>query len=603
MANIGEAPSPRSALSAAIHEVMKILADKFTQSLLARTMRRVPENDPSQRDEPPVPYRGHDRRAIITRHETSTGRPFFIAGFGLVLLTAVVFALGIPQSADDLVSVAGGFELSAGALGIVAATLGVVRWRLAGDARALWIGTAVGFYSVFSIALVQLLPQFYDGALLSVTWIRPVSLLVTLAVFVIALRSPEVDARLQPGITFGLALLSFIVLALLVVVSPLAGWLEQNSGEPRQAAVASIIALIWAGFATVYILRGMRDGRLIFAWYGLTMFGLTLAELTRALNNPDVGDLAVGSAIIRCIALLYAVIGVTRELQMLFANQSIRLLQTTVDTLSSHASLRAAQERQEELAHEARNALTAIEGATQTLERFRDNLDDDTRRALALAVSDEIGRLQRMVGASQQTNHPVSFRLSDIVRPQIDLVRAQGAQVETKVSDDVVAYGRPADFAEVLQNLLVNARVHGRNPISVSATSSEEHILVRVEDRGPGVPPEVRAAIFERGRRASNAPGSGLGLYLSRQLMVDQNGSLWVEDRPGGGACFVLAIPAGPTAMSLAFTDSGRLKRRSKNGHNGGQSANGHRPLNGTGAQRGDTGARARFRQAKKPLG
>jgi len=581
---------------------MKILADKFTQSLLARTMRRVPENDPSQRDEPPVPYRGHDRRAIITRHQTSTGRPFFIAGFGLVLLTAFVFALGIPRSADDLTSLAGGFELSAGALGIVAATLGVVRWRLAGDARALWTGTAVGFYSVFSIALVQLLPQFYDGAVLSASWIRPVSLLITLLVFAVALRSPEVDARLQPGITFSFALLGFVVLSLLVVTTPVAAWLEQNA-ESSQAAVSSIIALIWAGYATVFILRGMRDGRLIFAWYGLTMFGLTLAELTRALNNPNIGDLIVGSAMIRTIALLYAVVGVTRELQMLFASQSSRLLQTTVDTLSSHASLRAAQERQEELAHEARNALTAIEGATQTLERFRDNLDDDTRRALALAVSDEIGRLQRMVSTSQQTNHPVSFRLSDIVRPQIDLVRAQGAQVDAKVSDDVVAYGRPADFAEVLQNLLVNARVHGRNPITVSATTSEEHILVRVEDRGPGVPPAVRAAIFERGRRASNAPGTGLGLYLSRQLMIDQNGSLWVEDRPGGGACFVLAIPAGPTAMSLSFTDSGRLQRIVKNGHNGGKTSNGHGPLNGTGAQGGDTGARARSRQAKKPLG
>jgi signal transduction histidine kinase len=345
----------------------------------------------------------------------------------------------------------------------------------------------------------------------------------------------------------------------------------------------------------------MRDGRLLFAWYGLTMFGLTLAELTSALANGT-HDLLLGSAIIRCVALLYAVVGVTRELQLLFASQSSRLLNTVVDTLSSHASLRAAQERQEELAHEARNALTAIEGATLTLERFRDNLDDETRRALALAVSDEIGRLQRMVGASQHTNHPVSFRLSDIVRPQVDLVRAQGAQVDAQMPDDIVAYGRPGDFAEVLQNLLVNARVHGRNPITVRAAHHGDHIILRVEDRGPGVPLAIRSAIFERGHRASDAPGSGLGLYVSRQLMDEQNGNLWVEDRPGGGASFAVAIPAGPAAVALSFTDSGRLKGITKNGHNGGKPPNGHRPFDGPGTQRPHPGSGARFRKPQQPL-
>jgi signal transduction histidine kinase len=557
----------------------------------------VPELPSSQRYNVAVPYRGQDRRALITPRQSSTGRPFIVAGFGLALLTAVVVSLGAPNS--DLRSVAASFELSAGALGIVAATLGIVRWRLAGDARALWMGTAVGMYSVFSVALVQLLADIYKGEFWSRDWIGPASLVVTLAVFAVALRSPEVDARLQPLITFGLALAGLAAIALMIVIAePVKDWLTASANKP---VVSSIIALAWAGFAAVYTLRGMRDGRLLFAWYGLTMFGLTLAELTSALV-AGAGNLPPGSAIIRCIALLYAVIGVTRELQLLFASQSSRLLNTVVDTLSSHASLQAAQERQEELAHEARNALTAIEGATQTLERFREQLDDDTRRALALAVSDEISRLQRMVGASQQTNHPVSFRLSDIVRPQIDLIRAQGAQVDVRVSDDLIAYGRPADFAEVLQNLLVNAQVHGRNPITVRAANSSDHIIMRVEDRGPGVPVPIRAAIFQRGRRASDAPGSGLGLYVSRQLMKEQNGNVWVEDRPGGGASFVIAIPAGPKTVALSFTDSGRLQRVVENGHNGGKPADGHRPFNGPGTQRPEAGSRARLRKPQQPL-
>src|SRR5918999_6001319 len=104
-------------------------------------MLRVPEFRSSQRGTDPMPYRGRDRRSLMTPHH-GTGQPFIVAGFALVFLTAVVILLGAPN--DDLSSVAASFELSAGALGIVAATLGIVRWRLAGDARALWMATAVG---------------------------------------------------------------------------------------------------------------------------------------------------------------------------------------------------------------------------------------------------------------------------------------------------------------------------------------------------------------------------------------------------------------------------------------------------------------------------
>jgi len=558
----------------------------------------VPKPFSSQRDDLAVPYRGRDRRGIISTNADATGRPFFIAGFGLVLLTVVVFALAATAANDP--TLAASFELSAGALGVVAATLCVVRWRLAGDAQALWLGTAVGVYSALSIALAQLLPAVMSD----VDWVRPSSLLVSLALFAYVLRSPEVDARLQPLRTFGIAIAGFAVTSAAIIA--LSSLLTELAARlPDHLSVgATLIGLAWAGFATVYILRGMRDQRLLFAWYGLTMFGLTLAELTRVLElspTTEPGELLVGSAMIRCIALLYAVIGVTRELQTMFASQSSRLLQSTVDTLSTSASLRAAQQREEELAHEARNALTAIEGATQTLERFRENLDDDTRQSLAVAVSSEIGRLQRLVGASAGTNHPVSFRLSDIIGPQVDLARAQGAQVTAAVPTDLVAYGRPAEFAEVLQNLLVNARIHGRSPIAISASNGGEHILVRVEDHGHGVPPELRKAIFERGRRASDAPGSGLGLYVSRELMKQQHGNLWVEDARTGGAEFVMAVPAGPVAMTSSFTDSGRLQPI-KRGHESGKPTNGHRPVSGDGAEHTHLRARARRRKHQDPI-
>jgi signal transduction histidine kinase len=560
----------------------------------------VPKPNTAARTDATEPYRGRDRRGIINSRQDATGRPFFIAGFGLVALAALVLFVELTQSTGgDEQTLAASFELSAGAMGVVAATLCVVRWRLAGDARALWLGTAVGTYAALAIAMTQLLPAVVDGG---APWIRPAALIVSLLAFAWVLRSPEVDARLRPVQTFGIALCAFVAIGLLLVaLGPVIDRTRSliPTGTAAASGGATLIALAWAGFATAYVLRGMRDQRLLFAWYGLTMFGLTLAELIRALDPA--AELVLGSSVIRCIALLYAVIGVTRELQTMFASQSSRLLQTTVDTLSTSASLRAAQQHQQEMAHEARNALTAIEGATQTLERFRENLDDETRQSLAVAVSSEIGRLQRLVGASAGTNHPVSFRLADIIGPQLDLARAQGAQVLAVTPGDLVAYGQPADFAEVLQNLLINARIHGRDPITVRATAGGDHILVSVEDRGPGVPADLRDVIFDRGRRASDAPGSGLGLYVSRELMKEQRGNLWVEDAAGGGAAFVMAVPSGPTAATSSFTDSGRLQAV-KRGREGGKPANGHRPLAVDGAEHADLRARARRRKHEDPI-
>jgi signal transduction histidine kinase len=72
---------------------------------------------------------------------------------------------------------------------------------------------------------------------------------------------------------------------------------------------------------------------------------------------------------------------------------------------------------------------------------------------------------------------------------------------------------------------------------------------VRVSDRGPGVPPVDRERIFERfyraGRPRGAAPvtGFGLGLAIARGFVKAHDGRLWVEDRPSGGASFVVALP------------------------------------------------------------
>ena len=75
-----------------------------------------------------------------------------------------------------------------------------------------------------------------------------------------------------------------------------------------------------------------------------------------------------------------------------------------------------------------------------------------------------------------------------------------------------------------------------------------DEIAIRVEDDGPGIDPEYWDQVFERGFRIDPAsrPGSGIGLAVARQMIRSQDGDLWVEASPNGGATFVISIPAAP---------------------------------------------------------
>ena len=103
-------------------------------------------------------------------------------------------------------------------------------------------------------------------------------------------------------------------------------------------------------------------------------------------------------------------------------------------------------------------------------------------------------------------------------------------------------------FERILANLLENANHHGGGPTRVSIERTDgPFLLVVVEDAGPGVARGERLRIFERFARGSAARhriGTGLGLALVSEHATAQGGDAWVEDRPSGGARFVVRIPS-----------------------------------------------------------
>ena len=100
---------------------------------------------------------------------------------------------------------------------------------------------------------------------------------------------------------------------------------------------------------------------------------------------------------------------------------------------------------------------------------------------------------------------------------------------------------------QVFLNLLDNAIRSGAKNIWVATGEQNGHVVVRVGDDGPGVPVEIREKIFDAFYTTRDpGQGTGLGLHLSRAIVMDHGGRLLVNDRPGGGAEFVLEWPAAP---------------------------------------------------------
>jgi two-component system sensor histidine kinase GlrK len=103
----------------------------------------------------------------------------------------------------------------------------------------------------------------------------------------------------------------------------------------------------------------------------------------------------------------------------------------------------------------------------------------------------------------------------------------------------------------IIENLISNAVRHtpAGTPIWVRAEPQEGGVLLVVEDEGPGVPEQLRRAVFEPFRRGSadgaHPPGVGVGLALVARFADLHGGEAWVEPRRGGGASFRVYLPDG----------------------------------------------------------
>ena len=215
------------------------------------------------------------------------------------------------------------------------------------------------------------------------------------------------------------------------------------------------------------------------------------------------------------------------------------------------------------VSHELRTPLTAIRGYLEALSDG-DASAEDSQRFLAI-ITRQTQRMERLVkdllrlarlDAGQETLDIVACDARALTHAVVsDLASAlaeRRQRVEISIGDGADSLrGDPAKLHDALRNLVANAVTYAGEDttIHIDITRAGSEITLAVSDAGPGIPEEDLDRVFERfyrvdKSRARDPGGTGLGLAIVKHLVELHGGTVLVENRPTGGARFIVSLPA-----------------------------------------------------------
>ncbi len=451
-------------------------------------------------------------------------------------------------------------------LGVGAGLASLICWRAQGRAFDAWMGSMlvsagvllIGAAGIPALSLSQLGPaQPFDLLVLAVTATYFADKAAT---------APEVDAGITPLRALGIA----TVLATLAsgTVSTLAAHelLPAAATSPvlGRAALGAASAL-WA-IATVSAATKHRQGRAVPPWSIMVVALLGVDTALRAVILAPQGWDSLAIAVVPTTAFALALVATTSELDKVLRHQDRRALTMHVDLDRLATELEDERRDLEERLHDLRNAVSALRSADHTLRHYAARLDPSSRRSLGDAMSAELSRLQALIEPGRPARL-VDFDVARALAPVLTAERNLGAVIDVQVAA-VSAHGDPMALAQVVQNLLVNARRYAPDcRVTVSGTASAGRVQLLVADTGPGIAEHERTRVFLRGTRGSTAAGTagdGLGLHVATRLLATFGGSIQLVDGRTSGACFLIELPAsdrsGQPAETVPSTLDGLLE-------------------------------------------
>lgn len=280
------------------------------------------------------------------------------------------------------------------------------------------------------------------------------------------------------------------------------------------------------------LVTGTSGAAIGVALLAVVVNGMTAAQYGPFVNDDEIAGLIEAQAFVTMCA---------------FAGLVVAAL--TSDAVTRSESDRAKNLLLQSVAHDLRGPLSVISGFAALL-TGQTQLSTSQRDHLAARIEATAIRLSKIVGDIADLD-----RVSAAVRQPVDVSAiAHRLVIDIEcdthpisvVAEPLVAQVDPVGVERIIENLITNAiRYTPRGtPICVRVEESANGLLLVVEDEGPGVDDDLKAAIFEpyqRGR--SQQSGTGIGLALVARVAKLHDGSAWVEDRLGGGASFRVLLP------------------------------------------------------------
>jgi two-component system sensor histidine kinase KdpD len=235
-----------------------------------------------------------------------------------------------------------------------------------------------------------------------------------------------------------------------------------------------------------------------------------------------------------------------------------RLLRTATEAEVYRQTERLRQTLLAAVSHDLRSPLAAIKATvTDLLDDEVPRTDADRREALE-AIDTETERLNALIAnlldmsrieAGELRARLENVDVADAVATSVDNVSRvwPALRIRSRVEDGDVVRADRVFLDRALTNLLDNAaRASGDREVEVSSRCADGRVLIRVIDHGSGLPADAREALFHPFYdldRQNPRLGKGLGLAIAKGFVVAMKGEIWVEDTPGGGATFAVAVP------------------------------------------------------------